>query len=101
MKQYKTKLNRISLVREKTELFRAKIVSSKDAASNLRDLYKNTISIYESFSLLFLNNANNTIGFVEIAKGGITGVYVDIRIVAKYALETLATGVILCHNHPS
>lgn len=51
--------------------------------------------------LLLLNNSNNTLGYVKISQGGITGTVVDIRIIAKYAIESLATAVILCHNHPS
>ena len=101
MKTYKKKLNKLSLVREDMELFRAKIGSSKNAADYLKTQYKDSLTIYESFTALFLNNHNNTIGFVEISKGGITGTFVDIRIVAKYALDVLATGVIFAHNHPS
>ena len=48
-----------------------------------------------------LNNSNETTGYFKISQGGITGTVVDIRIIAKYAIENLATGVILAHNHPS
>jgi DNA repair protein RadC len=37
----------------------------------------------------------------QLSKGGITGTLVDVRLVYKTALETGATGLILCHNHPS
>ena len=36
-----------------------------------------------------------------MSKGGITGTLVDVRLVLKNALETGATALILCHNHPS
>ena len=48
-----------------------------------------------------MNNSNETTGYFKISQGGITWTLVDIRIVAKYAIENLATGVILAHNHPS
>jgi DNA repair protein RadC len=37
----------------------------------------------------------------KIGKGGITSTTVDIRLIMKSALECFATGIILCHNHPS
>ena len=40
-------------------------------------------------------------GYAKISQGGICGTMVDVRLVAKYAIETLATSVILVHNHPS
>jgi len=36
-----------------------------------------------------------------MSKGGITGTLVDSRLIFKQALELSATGLILCHNHPS
>ena len=36
-----------------------------------------------------------------MAMGGITGCVVDVRIILAVALKTLATGIILVHNHPS
>lgn len=37
----------------------------------------------------------------NISKGGITSTTVDVRLIMKTALECFATGLILCHNHPS
>jgi DNA repair protein RadC len=48
-----------------------------------------------------LNRANETIGYAKISQGGITGTYVDKKIIAKYIIDSLASGVILAHNHPS
>lgn len=101
MKTYKTTMDRISLVKEKSDIKRAKITSSIDAAEYARNFYHEDLTLYESFFMVMLNNANNTIGYVKISQGGITGTVVDIRILAKYALESLAVGVIMVHNHPS
>ncbi|QSW87387.1 DNA repair protein RadC [Flavobacterium endoglycinae] len=56
---------------------------------------------HEEFWVLFLNNSNNVISKAQLSKGGIAGTVVDARLVFKLALEYFATGVILCHNHPS
>src|SRR5690606_28131016 len=101
MQEYKTNIESIRLVREKTDYNRVKISSSTDAQEYARNLCHDDLTMYESFFMIMLNNANNTTGYVKISQGGITGTVVDARIVAKYALETLAVGVILVHNHPS
>jgi DNA repair protein RadC len=56
---------------------------------------------HEEFWIIYLNNSNKIISKSQLSKGGITGTLVDVRIVFKTALEMGATGLILCHNHPS
>ncbi len=56
---------------------------------------------HEEFWVLFLNNSNKVISKSQLSKGGITGTIVDVRLVFKLALENGATGLIVCHNHPS
>ena len=56
---------------------------------------------HEEFWILYLNNSNKVIRKNQLSKGGITGTLVDVRLVLKNALEVGATGLILCHNHPS
>ncbi|TRX13327.1 RadC family protein [Flavobacterium gawalongense] len=56
---------------------------------------------HEEFWIVYLNNSNKVISKSQLSKGGITGTLVDVRLVFKTALETGATGLILCHNHPS
>ncbi|MGO4771037.1 DNA repair protein RadC [Flavobacterium sp. W22_SRS_FK3] len=56
---------------------------------------------HEEFWVLFLNNSNKVILKSQLSKGGISGTVVDVRLVFKLALESGATGLILCHNHPS
>ncbi len=41
------------------------------------------------------------IGSYQLSKGGITGTIADARLILSVALKTLATGLILAHNHPS
>ena len=86
---------------EESDVKTAKISSSKDMEEYLRNFFFDDIVIYESFFLLMLNRANNVIGYTKISQGGIIGTYVDIKIICKYAIESLASSVVLCHNHPS
>jgi len=84
-----------------SEFSKKQIRSSADAAEFIRQFYLEDIEIFESSFILLLNQANYTIGYAKISQGGITGTVVDPRLVAKYALESLAPIVILAHNHPS
>lgn len=89
------------LKKVQTDFPQVKIANSRDAADFIRKFYGDDIAIYESFFILLLNNANQTIGYAKISQGGIVGTYVDTKIIAKYAVDALATGVIVAHNHPS
>lgn len=78
-----------------------KITNSKDTFMCVLNYYGDDILIYETAYLLLLNNANETLGYVKLSQGGISGTVIDVRLVLKYAIESLATAVILIHNHPS
>lgn len=78
-----------------------KITSSESSYNFAKKFYHDDISIYESCFIMLLNRANNVTGYAKISQGGICGTMVDVRLICKYAIETLATSVILVHNHPS
>ena len=59
------------------------------------------IELQEFFYIILLNRANHVIGFHQLSKGGITGTVADIRLVFAIALKCVASGILLCHNHPS
>lgn len=78
------------------------ITQSKDAYDLIiREWDDNILEMIEEVKVIFLNRTNKQIGIYNLAKGGITGCVVDIRIILSIALKTLATGIILVHNHPS
>lgn len=56
---------------------------------------------HEEVWLLLLNKANKVIKKIQVSKGGISSTVVDIRMIMKDAIESLATAMVLCHNHPS
>lgn len=101
MKTYKSNISELTLKRTKKDFKKVQIKSSKDAANFARQFYHEDLTIYESFFLILVNSANNTIGYVKISQGGVKGTAVDPQLIAKFAVDTLATGVILVHNHPS
>lgn len=55
----------------------------------------------EEFWLILLNRKNKIIGKECIARGGVSQVLVDMRLLLKPAITRLASSIILCHNHPS
>ncbi|MGD1318668.1 JAB domain-containing protein [Chryseobacterium sp. 2R14A] len=61
----------------------------------------NTIEIFEEVKVIFLNNALKVIGFYNLSKGGISSTVVDVRLLLSIALKSVATHIILVHNHPS
>ncbi|MFO7574875.1 MAG: DNA repair protein RadC [Bacteroidales bacterium] len=56
---------------------------------------------HEEFWILFLNRSNKPINRMKISQGGISGTVTDVRIIMKKAVENLASGLVVCHNHPS
>jgi DNA repair protein RadC len=95
----KTKL--YELRKNQTDFPKKQIQNANDSSEFIRQFYQGDIEIYESFFLLLLNNSNQTIGYAKISQGGVTSTVVDVKIIAKYAVDSLATGIILAHNHPS
>jgi DNA repair protein RadC len=82
---------------ETAELF--KINSSKSIFEMMQPIIGELP--HEEFWIIYLNNSNKVLTKSQLSKGGITGTLVDVRLVYKTALEMGATGIILCHNHPS
>lgn len=79
-----------------------KITGSSHLNDVLRTMFDmDTIEIYETVIVIFLNNSNKMIGWVKHSQGGITGTIIDKRIICATALKCLATSVIISHNHPS
>jgi len=75
------------------------IKSSKDVADIFQPLLADLQ--HEEFWILFLNRSNRVINRMKISQGGVSGTVTDVRIIMKKAIESLASGIIVCHNHPS
>jgi len=80
-------------------LQRKSIRSSKEA---FECIYAQASDLgYEKFWIILLDQAQQIIRIHEISEGGITGTVADPKKIFRLALETGATNLILCHNHPS
>jgi DNA repair protein RadC len=75
------------------------IKCSKDVADIFQPLLSDLL--HEEFWILFLNRSNKVISRMKLSQGGISGTVTDVRLVMKKAIEYLASGIIVCHNHPS
>jgi DNA repair protein RadC len=82
-----------------------KIVQQKRilTADDILELMQPKIAdlLHEEFWVLFLNQASNLLGVERLAQGGINYTSIDPRLILKKAITYSATGIILCHNHPS
>lgn len=97
----KKQIKLYELKKLQTDFPAVSILSSQHAADFIRQFYSDDIEIFESVFILLMNRARKTIGYAKISQGGLTGTVIDLRLVAKYAVDSLATQVILAHNHPS
>jgi DNA repair protein RadC len=76
-----------------------KVSSSRDAYEILKaDLLDLP---HEEFWILLLNRANRVMRKVQVSQGGVAGTVADPKIIFKNALDDLASGIIVAHNHPS
>jgi len=91
----------LELKKLQTNFPAVKITSSNTSAEFIRQFYSDDLGIFESFFVLLLNRQNVTTGYAKISQGGVSGTVVDVKIIAKYAVDFLASSVILAHNHPS
>ncbi|MBO5853377.1 MAG: JAB domain-containing protein [Bacteroidales bacterium] len=81
---------------------RQKISNSQGAYEILTNLFpENTMDYRETFIVLYLNRANQVLGYSVISQGGTSNTTVDIKMVIQTALLANASCIMLAHNHPS
>ena len=80
-------------------LEKAKIGGSKDAFQILQ--LKLEDLPHEEFWVMLLNRANKVIDTKLVGRGGVSSTVVDSKVIFSFALESLASAIILAHNHPS
>jgi DNA repair protein RadC len=62
---------------------------------------QDSIEHIEEFKLMLMTRSNKVLGIASISKGGISGTVTDVRIILQLAIKANASGIIVCHNHPS
>lgn len=92
----------LELGRRRKELLsveKPKIRCSRDVydyiCSDLLDLQ------HEEFWIILTNRSQRIIKKQQVSSGGVSGTVADPKLIFKLALDELASGIILVHNHPS
>lgn len=105
VKIYKTEMDENwmdVLVLEKMEPYREE--NTFDNAEKIADMMNSIFNLYkqseEYVYLIALDAKSHIRGISEIAHGGVSAAYVDVRSVFQKALLLGAVNVILVHNHP-
>ncbi|HUX95952.1 MAG TPA: JAB domain-containing protein [Bacteroidales bacterium] len=104
MKTQQTDISEVQIIyRTKVKASdRQQIKCSKDAYELFMETWDiDTIEHHEEFKLMLLTRSNRVLGIASISKDGINGTVTDVRIVLQYSIKANASGLIVCHNHPS
>lgn len=76
-----------------------RIVGSVDIVALFEPIMRSLA--YEEVWLVMLSNSKNIIEKVRLSSGGTVNSPIDIKLVLKNAVQHLACGVVVVHNHPS
>lgn len=81
---------------------RFQVKTSKDAFEIFWESWDpDSIEHIEEFKLMLLTRSNKVLEIASISKGDLSGTVTDVRIILQYAIKANASGIIICHNHPS
>ncbi|MDR0756416.1 MAG: DNA repair protein RadC [Tannerella sp.] len=56
---------------------------------------------HEELWMALTNRAGKVVEKVKVGQGGAGMIHIDIQVIMKAAVNALAAGIVLCHNHPS
>ena len=102
MSNVKNFVSEISVSYSHTYKRKIKITDAYSAEKTLRKMWDaQLMNIQEQFCVLFLNNANEVVGFRCLSTGSLTASVVDFRILFGLACKSLSSAIIIAHNHPS
>ncbi len=80
---------------------RPEITDSSQAVQVFRKVWSSQIEIREEFIVLLLDRSGRVLGYQLLSKGGISGTVADLKLIFSVALKSLASAIIIAHNHPS
>lgn len=92
---------RFELVRKEVSAEEIKVKDFSDVSAFFRKTMGEKIKVKQMCYIACLNSQNEIIGVNKLSEGGHTVTYIDVKIVSKIALDSLATGVILVKNNPT
>lgn len=85
--------------REAETIEKKQIKTSADAYEIFRTVLND--KPFEEFWIILVNRSNRVIRRHQVGEGGLTSSMADPRRIFKFAIDNLASGIILGHNHPS
>jgi len=85
----------------KTDTLAVTITTSQDIADFARSIWPGDLFVREVFMLFTLNRAHRIFGYEIISIGSLVGTVVDIKKIGKTIIDTMASSIIVVHNHPS
>ena len=94
-------MQKYSIVKTRTKTETVQLTRSSVVNDVLREIWEEDMSVRESFYVLYLNRRNVIVGYSLLSLGGISETTVDIRLLMKPAIDSLACSIVLAHNHPS
>lgn len=78
------------------------ISNAKDAFDAIFPFFpSDSIELQESFMVAYLNTHHELLGVLKHTTGSINATLTDVRIILGVALKSMATKIIIAHNHPS
>lgn len=96
-----TQVNEVELVYRNRVADRPQVTTSADAYELLKPAYGDQLETRELAVLLLLDRGGRAKGLYRLSAGGLHGTMMDPKLVFCAALKTLASSVIVSHNHPS
>ena len=99
--EYIKEFVRYNLVSEVMDIKQPQIVNPDDMYALALKYWPRDLKVQECVLLFLLDCNRNVIAYNELSIGGISSSLIDVQIVLKYALNSIASGIILVHNHPS
>jgi len=95
-------ISALELGRRRKTLGDDKTVKIESSITAFEALYPYLADLdHEQFYTMLLNRSNKVIDIVKISQGGVSAPVADSKLIFKSAVEKLASGIILAHNHPS
>lgn len=91
--------------KKKTKISTDDVFNSSEKAVRLaREIYEVEeldVNCFEAVFCLFFNRQGKAMSYLKVSEGGLSSSIIDVKKIAKAALDVFAHSVIMFHNHPS
>jgi len=67
----------------------------------VRAMDQGSLGMQEQFLVIYLNRAQRVLGSKVHFIDGISSVTIDVKLILATAVGIMASGIVICHNHPS